>query len=670
MSNLIGNPYDVFFPCHSSYVKQDANKTFATQINVLFHHYISVNNSVDISKFGVPDLPTRTIQAWLYEDAMKRTLTVEEMKVFEEYLDTDIKIVVSNSCRNDCLWKAFKFESNFYDCRNQVTSETSKINRFVQLIKMGQCTCEACREAIEKGIEKETRVCGLSLLHCLMMSDSNLYLIAFLNDIGCDMKRRTILSGHYPLTLAMKDKQTEIVKYFVKHFDKHDFKPCFQMALRHAVMKEEPCEEIIEALLSARWIDADYFFKVDEERLLMKVLKKHGQDWYKVLRALLKGGADPNKPDSKGFLPLLHCISKNSTKLVQLFIEFGANVNTYGKRIFVSKEESEEFHEDRTTPLLAGVLDDQFDICRLLLVNGADPNRNLFPTNHSPISYAVMNGSVALVKLLIRHGADLASTRDDGFTVVHDAVDAGHLEILNTLLYADAPHDIPDEVGNTPLMLTTLPRNNRNDISIMKALLAHEPRCEVNKANQFKDTALHVAASMNLPDKVALLIKYGADPNLCNGANATPLWNAVFEGATEVVRKLLLANVEMEVMSQGRYPLEHLCDEGLYPESRSTLYVALENGHTDIVLLLKAAGYDIRKETWIQSDPIPNEDLYAPFIVDWIVSSKSPDRLENLCKSMLRKNLASEPGHDIYKKVEKLDIPQLLKDCLLLRNIQ
>ena len=600
---------------------------------------------------------------------MKQTLTLEEMKVFEEYLDTEIKIVVSTKCRNYCLWKADKFESNFYDCRNQGTSATSKINRFVKLIKTGHCTCEACRDAIEKSNETETRVCGLSLLHCLMMSDINLYLIAFLHEIGCDMKRPTLLSGQTPLTLAVKDKQTEIVKYFVKHFDKHDFKSCFQMALRHAVITEQPCIDIMEALLSAKWIDADVFFKGDEERLLINVLKKHGENGSKVLRALLEGGADPNKPDSKGILPLLHCVSKKSMKLVQLFIEFGADVNSYGKTGAAPEDNNHPFAKFQTTPLLEAVKTNQLDVCKLLLANGADPDEMSLTSRNSPLRLAVIKGSIALVKLLVRHGAYLWRTDINGGTVVHDAVINGNLETLNTLLYAKAPHWRRDKDGNTPLTLAAM---CGQDIAVMKALLDQEPGCKVNIRNRNSDRALHCAAFRKLPDVERLLIEYGADPNLRNKVNATPLWYAVFEGSTEVVHELLVANVEMEVMSEGRDPVTPytVIDEVFYPEPRSPLYVALDIGYTDIVLLLKAAGYDIRKETWIQSEPIPNEDLYAPFIVDWIVSSKSPDRLENLCKNMLRKNLASEPGHDIYKKVEKLDIPQLLKDCLLLRNIQ
>ena len=395
----------------------------------------------------------------------------------------------------------------------------------------------------------------------------------------------------------------------------------------------------------------------------MKVLKQNGRDGFKILQALLEKGADPDRPDSEGKSPLFYCISHyNSTELVELFIEFGAKVD------ISESDANHEYAAFGTTLLLEAVERDNFDICRNLLENGANPNRSSILMNNSPLSGAATNGSVALVKLLIRYGADLAHANAEGCTIVHDAVLSGSLETLYTLLYAGAPHDRKDNKNNTPLMITALLENN---IGIMNALLDHEHGCNINNANQCLDTALHFAAFSKKPKDVRLLIEYGGDPNLRNDVNATPLWNAAYSGASEVVRELLVANVEMEVMSRGRDPMtfDIVGPDFFYPQARSPLYVALDKGHTDIVMLLKDAGYDIWKETWIQSETIPNQDLYAALVVDWIVASKSPDRLENLCKNKLRKYLASEPGGDIYQKVERLKYPQLLKDCLLLKNL-
>ena len=623
----------------------------------LFHFYISANMAMNLSEFGIANKEVRAIQAKLYESAMKQTITLDTLKTYKEHLDSDIKLIVSNHC----FPKTVRFESNFSHERRLGLPVKNKINKYARFIKVGFCCCQHCKDT-----DEEKEVTGLRLIHTLMTSDKNLPLIAFLNESGCDMKIPTVLYKYSPLTLAVSDKQMGIVKYFVKHFDKPEFKSCFQKALRNATIPREPCIDIMKTLLSAMWINADFCFSADEDRLLMKVLKKYGQDGYKTLQVLLEGGADPDMPDSKGALPLFYCILVKSTKLVELLIKFGAIVNQYGRQINSVNAEASRI---QITALLQAVVMNNFDICRSLLQNGANPNLGSKPGNTSPLHRAAAKGSVVLVKLLIRYGANVAHTNLIGNTIVHNAVTSGSLETLETLLYADAPHDVKNLEENTPLMMTAL-YGHDYDIGIMKALLDHELGCDVNNTNQHYDTPLHFAALSNRPAAVRQLVDYGAYPNARNLVSATPLWDAVYLGYSEVVRELLVTDVRMEIYSQGKDNMIHVAaPDYLYTQARSTLYVALDKRKRGIVLLLKAAGYDIRKETWIQSEPIPNQDLNAALMVDWIVASKSPATLESLCKNQLRKYLASEPGRDIYQKIERLEIPQHLKNCLLLKDL-
>ena len=401
----------------------------------------------------------------------------------------------------------------------------------------------------------------------------------------------------------------------------------------------------------------------------MKVLKNQSRSDIskcRILRLLLEGGADPDKRNQKRIPPLFYCIASKGTELVKLFIEFGANVDVYGR-----DQENQNYafilSGDQTTPLLLAVEENNYEVCRILLEAGANPNLCSKPMNNSPLSGAASKGSVALVKLLIRYGADITHVNLNGCSAVLKAASSGILGKLETFLYADAPHDRKDCEGNTPLMMASL-FGSGNDI--MKALLDHELGCDVNNVNQFGDTPLHFAAFSKDPVAVRLLIEYGGDPNRCNGVGATPLWNAVYDDCTEVVREFLVADVKMETISFGRDGMASAIGgpEYFYQHPRSPLYVALDNKNRDVVLLLKAAGYDIRKETWIESEPIPHESLNAGLIIDWVASSKSPMSLETLCKMKLRKNLASEPNHDIYGKVERLEISQHLKNCLLLKE--
>ena len=172
-----------------------------------------------LSDFGIPNEEVRGIQAKLYEAAMKQTLTLETLKTYREHLDTDIKIVVGPHCYAE----GDRFENNFYKRRQKGVGVEETADKYTEAIKIGYC--QGCENTVKNNQYKYVEyaeVFGVSLLHCLMMSDRNLPLIAFLQEAGCNMKKPTLSQRYSPLTLAVSDNQVEIVKYFVKHC-KHRF---------------------------------------------------------------------------------------------------------------------------------------------------------------------------------------------------------------------------------------------------------------------------------------------------------------------------------------------------------------------------------------------------------------------------------------------------------------
>ena len=625
----------------------------------MLHLYISEIMALTLSDSGMPDQDeVRAIQAKLYEAAITQTLTLDTLKTYKEYLDTDIKFVATPQCLADCE----SFENNFPLRRKRGQNVKEIVDKYCNLIKMGHCNNKNCLPHLQ------SKTYGISLIHCLMMSDRNLPLIAFLHESGCDMKKQTLARRCYPLVLAATENQIQIVEYFVRHFDQAEFQGCFLCTLAVATLHKEPSLEVMKILLSSKWnkFNLDFYIPTKRERILMHVLKKQSLSRLmksKMLRLFLEAGANPDMQDQNGKPPLFYSISYKSPELLELFIEFGAKVDIYVKEGTSSS--------NQITPLLLAVEGNNYDLSRILLEAGANPNLCSKPLKNSPLCGAAAKGSVALVKLLIRYGADVTHANVNSCSVIMNAVSSGiveKLEKLETLLYADAPHDMKDSEGNTPLMMTSIFGHGRE---IMKALLDHEVDCDVNNKNQYGDTPLHFAAFASDPVAVKLLIDYGAVADCLNDVGATPLWNAVYNNCTAVVRELLAADVRMEMCSVGRDGMASAIADSdhFYDEPRSPLYVALEKKNRDVVLLLKAAGYDIRKETWIQSEPMPHAELNAGLIIDWVESSRSPMSLEVLCKIKLRKNLASEPNRDIYSKVERLEIPQQLKNGLLLKDL-
>jgi ankyrin repeat protein len=62
---------------------------------------------------------------------------------------------------------------------------------------------------------------------------------------------------------------------------------------------------------------------------------------------------------------------------------------------------------------------------------------------------AATNGHIAMVRLLLEHGADPNLRNYDGVTALHNAVYENQLDIVALLLEAGADPNIKDRFGNT-----------------------------------------------------------------------------------------------------------------------------------------------------------------------------------------------------------------------------
>ena len=245
------------------------------------------------------------------------------------------------------------------------------------------------------------------------------------------------------------------------------------------------------------------------------------------------------------------------------------------------------------------------------------------------------------------------------YSPLHIASLFGKTDCVKALLEAGASHDDQPIDKNTPLALAV----NGGHLDVMKLLLPLG--CDVNNADKDFDTPLHYAAYNGMVEGVNLLIEYGANPDVCNRVNTSVLWNAVFRNHTDVVYQLLIENVRMEISSRGRDPAPSDVDVYFYGLPKSPLYVAVDKKCRDIVQLLISAGYNIQKETWLLEGDIPknheNEELLS-ILMDHI---QTPDRLLTICRNTIRQYL----GRNVCKKIERLDIPQHLKNCLALKGL-
>lgn len=113
-----------------------------------------------------------------------------------------------------------------------------------------------------------------------------------------------------------------------------------------------------------------------------------------------------------------------------------------------------------TASLSAAVIRGNYEIVRVLLEAGADPN--IQPIDHMlPIMCAVENRNKGITELLIKYGANPNARHDgNGFTPLHLAVDVEgdaawqsgeppNIAIIEILLASGADPSIKNEIGST-----------------------------------------------------------------------------------------------------------------------------------------------------------------------------------------------------------------------------
>ena len=129
-----------------------------------------------------------------------------------------------------------------------------------------------------------------------------------------------------------------------------------------------------------------------------------------MVRLLVAHGADVNKVDSTGNLPLQASLLYSG--ILAVLLEAGADPNIY--------------FTDGSTALLNVFTnyEQACDVLPLLLLHGADPNLAHADTGYTALMIAESAVRVDLVRLLLEHGADVTQVNHAGTSVV-DILGAG-----------------------------------------------------------------------------------------------------------------------------------------------------------------------------------------------------------------------------------------------------
>ncbi|MHC4644707.1 MAG: ankyrin repeat domain-containing protein [Planctomycetota bacterium] len=259
--------------------------------------------------------------------------------------------------------------------------------------------------------------------------------------------------------------------------------------------------------------------------------------------------------------------------------------------------------EDKLTPLHWATIRGHMDVMEVLIENGADIEaRDRWGA--TPLLKAT---DLAVVKLLLRHGADFRVTNHRGYSVLHHAAYEGNMELAKLWIELGVDLEQLYAKGGTPLLCAA----SRDHNNVVELLL--EKRAHIGACDNEGQTALHKAAWGNSVKVMKLLLARGMKTDVIDKAGETPLHEAARVGLRCFDSAVLLlsngANVNIPD-KQGRTALHHavrdpnerlvrvLLEHGADPNvrdkfNRTPLWesVAVDNGpNIESVKLLLRAG--------------------------------------------------------------------------------
>ncbi len=248
------------------------------------------------------------------------------------------------------------------------------------------------------------------------------------------------------------------------------------------------------------------------------------------------------------------------------------------------------------TALLEAVMGNDTDAA-LAALN--DPERNADidapgPDGTTALIWAVYNDNELLVGELLSAGASVDSANEFGATPMSEAATVGNAAVIGQLLAAGVDPNAAGADGETALMVVA--RSGRVDA----ARVLIEAGADVNARETWRNqTALMWSAAQKHPEMVQLLIEHGAEVDARSAVNQwprqvtgeprrmyrpfgglTPLMFAAREGCVDCARHLIEAGANV-----------NLAD----PKNVTPLFLAIENFHFDTAkVLLDARRAQIR----------------------------------------------------------------------------
>ena len=314
-----------------------------------------------------------------------------------------------------------------------------------------------------------------------------------------------------------------------------------------------------------------------------------------VCRVLIDAGADLQITDEEGCSPLHSACESGALDVVKMLVEAGAEVratNDEGDTSF--SRAAAHGHTDTVRYLLGlpdvdvnhgnfnalqcAAINEYPDVVQVLIDAGADIDIKDDFDGCSLLHYTCASGSLEGVKMLVRAGAEVRATNDEGEMCLVLAARNGHIETVRYLVCLPEVDVNYRQTDNYTALHCAVDEKPRTDV--VQVLI--DAGADIDAKNNEGCSPLHTVCASGALDVVKMLVEAGAGVRATNGRGETCLVLAARCGHTETVRYLVdLPEVDVNHVNRR------------YAGNYTALQCALEGEKTDAVQVLIDAGADV-----------------------------------------------------------------------------